>query len=107
MKGLVAHHKLPHRKCAMVVRNRSIFGCKARGAGDAAHINHAKIANVCKVVVFLQLRGGKEVEADGKTVVLKSRETIESVKFAVSLWKEASDLRRKIKLPYRCKASGR
>ena len=57
----------------------------------AAHINHAKIANVCKVVVFLQLRGGKEVEADGKTVVLKSRETIESVKFAVSLWKEACD----------------
>jgi multiple sugar transport system substrate-binding protein len=56
-----------------------------------AHINHAKIANVCKVVVFLQLRGGKEVEADGKTVVLNSRETIKSVKFAVSLWKEAWD----------------
>jgi len=35
--------------------------------------------------------GGKEVEADGKTVVLNSRETIESVKFAVSLWKETCD----------------
>ena len=35
--------------------------------------------------------GGKEVEADGKTVVLNSKETIESVKFAVPLWKETMD----------------
>jgi multiple sugar transport system substrate-binding protein len=35
--------------------------------------------------------GGKEVEADGKTVVLNSRETIESLKFAVGLWKDACD----------------
>jgi len=40
---------------------------------------------------YLWSWGGKEVEADGKTVVLNSRETIESVKFAVSLWKEACD----------------
>jgi ABC-type glycerol-3-phosphate transport system substrate-binding protein len=35
--------------------------------------------------------GGKEVEADGKTVVLNTRETIESVKFSVGLWKDACD----------------
>jgi multiple sugar transport system substrate-binding protein len=40
---------------------------------------------------YLWSWGGKEVEADGKTVVLNSKETIESVKFAVPLWKECFD----------------
>src|SRR5580704_5940924 len=40
---------------------------------------------------FLWSWGGKEVEADGKTVVLNSKETIESIKFAVALWKETMD----------------
>jgi len=40
---------------------------------------------------YLWSWGGKEVEADGKTVVLNSKETIESVKFAVGLWKDACD----------------
>jgi multiple sugar transport system substrate-binding protein len=40
---------------------------------------------------FLWAWGGKEVEADGKTVALNSKETIESVKFAVPFWKEACD----------------
>jgi ABC-type glycerol-3-phosphate transport system substrate-binding protein len=40
---------------------------------------------------YLWSWGGKEVEADGKTVVLNSRETVESVKFAVTLWTEALD----------------
>lgn len=35
--------------------------------------------------------GGKEVEADGKTVVLNSKETIESVKFMTAFWKDAHD----------------
>jgi ABC-type glycerol-3-phosphate transport system substrate-binding protein len=35
--------------------------------------------------------GGKEVESDGKTVMLNSKETVESVKFAVGLWKDAHD----------------
>ena len=35
--------------------------------------------------------GGKEVEADGKTVVINSKETIESVKFMVAFWKDAYD----------------
>ena len=40
---------------------------------------------------YLWSWGGKEVEDDGKTVVLNSKETIESVKFAVPLWKETMD----------------
>ena len=40
---------------------------------------------------YLWSWGGKEVEADGKTVVLDSKETIESVKFAVPFWKECYD----------------
>jgi ABC-type glycerol-3-phosphate transport system substrate-binding protein len=40
---------------------------------------------------YLWSWGGKEVEPDGKTVVLNSRETIESVKLAVALWTETMD----------------
>jgi ABC-type glycerol-3-phosphate transport system substrate-binding protein len=40
---------------------------------------------------YLWSWGGKEVEADGKTVVLNTKETIESVKFAVALWQETMD----------------
>jgi ABC-type glycerol-3-phosphate transport system substrate-binding protein len=40
---------------------------------------------------YLWSWGGKEVEADGKTVVLNSRETLESVKFAVDFWKDTCD----------------
>ena len=35
--------------------------------------------------------GGKEVEADGNTVALNSKETVESVKFAVGFWKDCYD----------------
>ncbi len=40
---------------------------------------------------YLWSWGGKEVEADGKTVVLSSQETVELVKFAVRFWKECFD----------------
>ncbi|MBV8826482.1 MAG: carbohydrate ABC transporter substrate-binding protein [Hyphomicrobiales bacterium] len=40
---------------------------------------------------YLWSWGGKEVEADGKTAVLNSRATIDSVKFAVGLWKDTCD----------------
>jgi multiple sugar transport system substrate-binding protein len=40
---------------------------------------------------YLWSWGGKEVEPDGKTVVLNSKETVESIKFAVALWKDACD----------------
>src|SRR6478752_1897273 len=40
---------------------------------------------------YLWSWGGKEVEKDGKTVVINSKETIESVKFMTGLWKDAMD----------------
>jgi ABC-type glycerol-3-phosphate transport system substrate-binding protein len=40
---------------------------------------------------YLWSWGGKEVEADGKTVAINTKETVESVKFAVPLWKETMD----------------
>jgi ABC-type glycerol-3-phosphate transport system substrate-binding protein len=40
---------------------------------------------------YLWSWGGKEVEEDSKTVVLNTKETVESVKFAVALWKETMD----------------
>jgi multiple sugar transport system substrate-binding protein len=40
---------------------------------------------------YLWSWGGKEIAEDGKTVALDSKETVESVKFAVPLWKEAMD----------------
>ncbi|MBM3490744.1 MAG: extracellular solute-binding protein [Alphaproteobacteria bacterium] len=35
--------------------------------------------------------GGREVEADGKTVKLNSKETVEAVKFMTAFWKEGHD----------------
>src|SRR6202045_3373494 len=40
---------------------------------------------------YLWSWGGKEVEADVKTVVLNTKETVASVKFAAALWKETMD----------------
>ena len=40
---------------------------------------------------YLWSWGGKEVEADGKTVALNSKETVESVKFAVAFWNDCYD----------------
>jgi len=40
---------------------------------------------------YLWSWGGKEVEADGKTVAINSKETIESVKFMTGFWKDAHD----------------
>jgi multiple sugar transport system substrate-binding protein len=40
---------------------------------------------------YLWSWGGKEVEADGKTVVLNTKDTVESVKFMTGLWKDAMD----------------
>ncbi len=40
---------------------------------------------------YLWSWGGKEVEADGKTVALNSKETIELVKFAVGFWNDCCD----------------
>ncbi len=35
--------------------------------------------------------GGKELQEDGKTVAINSKETIESVKFMAAMWKEGCD----------------
>jgi multiple sugar transport system substrate-binding protein len=40
---------------------------------------------------YLWSWGGKEVEEDGKTVVLDSKATVEAVKFMVGFWKDAHD----------------
>ena len=40
---------------------------------------------------YLWSWGGKEVEADGKTVALDSKATVESVKFMTGFWKDAHD----------------
>jgi multiple sugar transport system substrate-binding protein len=40
---------------------------------------------------FLWSFGGKEVAEDGKTVLLNSKETVESVKFMTAFWKEGHD----------------
>jgi multiple sugar transport system substrate-binding protein len=40
---------------------------------------------------FLWSFGGKEVEEDGKTVAINSKETIEAVKYMAEFWREAHD----------------
>ena len=40
---------------------------------------------------YLWSWGGKEVEADGKTVVINSKATVDSVKFMQGLWKDGMD----------------
>jgi multiple sugar transport system substrate-binding protein len=40
---------------------------------------------------YLWSWGGKEVEKDGKTVVLNTKQTVDSVKFMTALWKDAMD----------------
>ncbi len=40
---------------------------------------------------YLWSWGGKEVEADGKTVVLNTKATVESVKFMAGFWKDGYD----------------
>jgi multiple sugar transport system substrate-binding protein len=40
---------------------------------------------------YLWSWGGKEVEADGKTVVINSKATVDSVKFMTALWKDGMD----------------
>ena len=40
---------------------------------------------------YLWSWGGREVERDGKTVAINTKDVVESVKFAVGLWKDAHD----------------
>ena len=40
---------------------------------------------------FLWSFGGKEVEADGKTVAINSKQTIEAMKYMADFWTEAHE----------------
>ena len=40
---------------------------------------------------FMWSWGGKEIEADGKTVAINSKGTVDSVKFMIGFWKDAHD----------------
>src|SRR5216684_2063268 len=64
---------------------------KAKGRPLGQTLGHAFGDGPAFWYPYLWSWGGKEVEADGKTVVLSSKETIESIKFAVALWKETMD----------------
>jgi ABC-type glycerol-3-phosphate transport system substrate-binding protein len=64
---------------------------KAKGRPLGQTLGHAFGDGPAFWYPYLWSWGGKEVEADGKTVVLNSKETLESVKFAVALWKETMD----------------
>jgi multiple sugar transport system substrate-binding protein len=64
---------------------------KAKGRPLGQTLAHAFGDGPAGWYPYLWSWGGKEVEADGKTVALNSKETIESVKFAVGMWKDAYD----------------
>ncbi|HYM72407.1 MAG TPA: extracellular solute-binding protein [Stellaceae bacterium] len=64
---------------------------KAKGRPLGQTLAHAFGDGPAGWYPYLWSWGGKEVEADGKTVVLDSKETVESVKFAVGMWKDAFD----------------
>jgi len=64
---------------------------KAKGHPIGQTLGHAFGDGPAFWYPYLWSWGGKEVEADGKTVVLNSPGTIESVKFAVGWWKDACD----------------
>ncbi|HZT86475.1 MAG TPA: extracellular solute-binding protein [Stellaceae bacterium] len=64
---------------------------KAKGRPFGQTLAHAFGDGPAGWYPYLWSWGAKEVEADGKTVVLNSKETVESVKFAVGMWKDAFD----------------
>src|SRR6185312_2306984 len=64
---------------------------KAKGRPFGQTLAHAFGDGPAGWYPYLWSWGGKEVEKDGKTVVLNSKETIESVKFAFGMWKDAFD----------------
>ena len=64
---------------------------KARGQPLGQTLGHTFGDAPAFAYPYLWSWGGKEVEADGKTVVLDSPATVESVKFMVSFWKDAHD----------------
>src|SRR3954453_14135292 len=64
---------------------------KAKGRPIGQTLGHAYNDAPAFTYPYLWSFGGKEVEADGKTVALNSKETLESVKFMTAFWKDAHD----------------
>jgi len=64
---------------------------KAKGRPLGQTLGHTFGDAPAFIYPYLWSWGGKEVEADGKTVVLDSKATVDSVKFMVAFWKEAHD----------------
>ena len=64
---------------------------KAKGRPIGQTLGHAYNDAPAFTYPYLWSWGGKELEADGKTVALNSKETLESVKFMAGFWKDAHD----------------
>ncbi len=64
---------------------------KAKGHPIGQTLGHTYNDAPAFTYPYLWSWGGKEVEADGKTVALDSKETLESVKFMTGFWKDAHD----------------
>jgi multiple sugar transport system substrate-binding protein len=64
---------------------------KAKGRPLGQTLGHTFGDAPTYAYAYLWSWGGKEVEADGKTVVLNSKETIQSVAFMTGFWKDAYD----------------
>src|SRR5436305_11820718 len=66
---------------------------KAKGRPIGQTLGHAYNDAPAFTYPYLWSFGGKEVEADGKTVALNSAATLESVKFLTAFWTDAHDER--------------
>lgn len=64
---------------------------KAKGLPIGQTIGHTYNDAPAFSYPYLWSWGGKEVESDGKTAALNTKETLESVKFMVGFWKDAHD----------------
>jgi multiple sugar transport system substrate-binding protein len=64
---------------------------KAKGRPIGQTLGHTFGDSPTFTYPYLWSWGGKEVEADGKTVNLNTKEVVESVKFMVAFWKDAHD----------------
>jgi multiple sugar transport system substrate-binding protein len=64
---------------------------KAKGRPLGQTLGHAYNDAPAFTYPYLWSFGGKELEADGKTVALDSKETLESVAFMAGFWKDAHD----------------
>ena len=64
---------------------------KAKGRPIGQTLGHAYNDAPAFTYPYFWSFGGKELETDGKTVALDSKETLESVKFMAGFWKDAHD----------------